>query len=597
MIESTADINYITEGPVGQVIAEGLAVLYKAKPVHPVDYLAKWFLNYSATQKNLELEEVEEKQQLENIQKYKEYQDILKEQLELKAQEAQRAEKVEEDYRKEVTSHEYHHELLPQSLANFIEKQKGFSGVYIGQFDYPTREINDDQDDEFAHLDTTAPRQLNYIGASDSHKFMIGKSLPPPDSEIAQTKTVTYQVFREGDQDAPADADDNPDQIVEKTSYLYVPDVTTEERMYYFRIPRLGAYLACPLIYNSCLHPEALDAGVEGRKKFFEDKAELEERKRLKLEERDEKLADVEEGTEEYQRIVDQYNEEINAFEVPVEAPFLTVKKEYVVCVDTLGQDREITEEERKYVEDLVKLFAQSWEEKEAKLLSQDIDRQLEITKDLVVQDFVEEYTKRIEEEAENRDIPSDAEELEKEYIMQTGRVEFLKEFLFQESTKSHIQSLTQLRVLKFQGVIQNALYLIGYDKKDINIPGTNLLNWKVVKNFINDEDFFNRIQAYEWVGPKGPVEKYAYINRILRRTDELMQRAEEVDKYNVGLGVLLRFLRHVADLRIKDIKKRRLEKTRLMEMWHIITDEDFSPQCLLRTRYLITCSRSILIR
>ena len=52
MAEFSADINYLVQEPIGKVVAEGLAVLYRNNPTHPIDFLAKWFLNYAATQKN-----------------------------------------------------------------------------------------------------------------------------------------------------------------------------------------------------------------------------------------------------------------------------------------------------------------------------------------------------------------------------------------------------------------------------------------------------------------------------------------------------------------------------------------------------------------
>ena len=48
---------------------------------------------------------------------------------------------------------------------------------------------------------------------------------------------------------------------------------------------------------------------------------------------------------------------------------FHSVKKEFAVCVDTLGQDREISEEDREYLDTLVKLLARKWEETELQIL------------------------------------------------------------------------------------------------------------------------------------------------------------------------------------------------------------------------------------
>jgi hypothetical protein len=50
-----ANITYLKQDDIGLVISKGMAVLYKEHPKNPVDYLAKWLLNY-AGQKDLEKE-------------------------------------------------------------------------------------------------------------------------------------------------------------------------------------------------------------------------------------------------------------------------------------------------------------------------------------------------------------------------------------------------------------------------------------------------------------------------------------------------------------------------------------------------------------
>ena len=39
--------------------------------------------------------------------------------------------------------------------------------------------------------------------------------------------------------------------------------------MHYFRIPKLGAYLAVPLVYNSYLSEKIFDAGLEAKNKYL----------------------------------------------------------------------------------------------------------------------------------------------------------------------------------------------------------------------------------------------------------------------------------------------------------------------------------------
>lgn len=51
-----------------------------------------------------------------------------------------------------------------------------------------------------------------------------------------------------------------PEEILPK--YIYVKEVVREPRMHFFKVPRLGSYLAIKLEYESCLFEEALDIAV-----------------------------------------------------------------------------------------------------------------------------------------------------------------------------------------------------------------------------------------------------------------------------------------------------------------------------------------------
>jgi len=56
---------------------------------------------------------------------------------------------------------------------------------------------------------------------------------------------------------------------------------------------------------------------------------------------------------------------------------WISSKKEYVVCIDTLGQDREISDDEREYMDTLVKTLQRKWEETELTILKEDVELQL----------------------------------------------------------------------------------------------------------------------------------------------------------------------------------------------------------------------------
>ena len=107
---------------------------------------------------------------------------------------------------------------------------------------------------------------------------------------------MTFDVF-DGpppkENDETADVGDNEDEEAktqeekeqpEKLPYhILVPEVVREPRIHYYKVPRLGSYMAVILEYDSCLFEEAFDEGVKDmvsvntrRQQMEDDKAEWE---------------------------------------------------------------------------------------------------------------------------------------------------------------------------------------------------------------------------------------------------------------------------------------------------------------------------------
>ena len=47
LMSRQSEADYLKSDDLGLVIAKGMAVMYKEDPKNPVDFLAKWLLNYS----------------------------------------------------------------------------------------------------------------------------------------------------------------------------------------------------------------------------------------------------------------------------------------------------------------------------------------------------------------------------------------------------------------------------------------------------------------------------------------------------------------------------------------------------------------------
>jgi hypothetical protein len=49
---------------------------------------------------------------------------------------------------------------------------------------------------------------------------------------------------------------------MERFRHIYVKEVVREPRMNFQRVPKLGSFMAIPLVYKSCLFDEALNEAV-----------------------------------------------------------------------------------------------------------------------------------------------------------------------------------------------------------------------------------------------------------------------------------------------------------------------------------------------
>ena len=52
--------------------------------------------------------------------------------------------------------------------------------------------------------------------------------------------------------------------------FLIIPEVVREPKVHFFKVPRLGSYMAIRLEYKTCLFEEAFDAGVKDKLQVME---------------------------------------------------------------------------------------------------------------------------------------------------------------------------------------------------------------------------------------------------------------------------------------------------------------------------------------
>ena len=110
---------------------------------------------------------------------------------------------------------------------------------------------------------------IKFSHASKGHEFMV---------DVVYTEEVSplsHEVFKEGEEgeaeeaegddaeDGEVPVEKKPKDILDTFKHKFVPEVVREEKIHYERVPRLGCFMAVPLVYNSCLFNEALEEAIE----------------------------------------------------------------------------------------------------------------------------------------------------------------------------------------------------------------------------------------------------------------------------------------------------------------------------------------------
>ena len=133
----------------------------------------------------------------------------------------------------------------------------------MGKLVQPKKAIKDDDDDR-AHIDGDAQEIIHFVKATEGHEFLV-------DKRLRSDQGLTFDVFK--DEEAPAKTDEDAEDgapVAKKAANdeglprsIFVKEVVREPRMHFFKVPRLGSYLAVRLEYKSCLFEESLDAAVQ----------------------------------------------------------------------------------------------------------------------------------------------------------------------------------------------------------------------------------------------------------------------------------------------------------------------------------------------
>lgn len=493
----------------------------------------------------------------------------------------------------------------------------------MGKLVAPKKPIKDTDDDR-AHVDADAEKVIHFLKATDGHQYLVDKVLK-------QSQGLTFDVFKEAaaaekeaSEEPPAEEEaprnKEPEEALPRT--VFVKDVVREPRMHFFKVPRLGSYLAVRLEYSSCLFEEALDAAVADSVEMRNKLKEQEEEKKAHLEKL---LADVKDSEDPnfdpHKAAAARKWEELKP------KPFKAQTVQFVVCLNTLGQDREFTPDEIRFAQRTVREYAAQWEVVERRNLEADV--QLRLASIQADQEYKQQREpadlQEIEKKAEECILPKEGEEpMDEEakalaqrklrhklatrafYVSEKDarpRFREHKQFgadgqpegplyvpLPPNQWRESILAFTKYHVIKMARVFQSVFYLLGYTREEICERDTNKLEWKKAKLLIaanEGADFFKRLGEFNPFGPKDAQFKaYQKLKFIKTNTKRFETALDALEEYSVPLARLFKWLLMSVEYRQLDVLARRDQKQKLKEE-RKLAEEAFAERERLRAEAL----------
>jgi hypothetical protein len=221
--------------------------------------------------------------------------------------------------------------------------------------------------------------------------------------------------------------------------HIYSKEVVEDPKIHFWKVPRLGAFMAVPLIYKSCLSESALDNAIQDWLKIQDD------------------IKGVQQEKEEWLAEQAQLKEEkIKAGETfePEEREWPEVEEKYVVCIDTLGQDRELSEEQKIFILNTVVRFRDSWEKFEEDKLARDRDTRIRLKAEDAtwmsdnLDKMKDDEEKYVEDRMEEQEEITDEEE--RAMLVTKLKMDFMAKQLLEEDFKKKFTDFRNYKVIKF---------------------------------------------------------------------------------------------------------------------------------------------------
>ena len=562
------EIEFLDDSNLTKIVNKGLAELYRLKPENPITFLANFLLNEDHAK--VLLNRISQSKELkketeEKMQKEEEYMTQLTE-------ETNKREEEKNEIKKKLRDTIINCEDFEEGLNDICEQLKniiGATGVYISIYDLKRKEVNSLDEDENAHIDPENINVLRYIHWNNDHDFLHGKILEPKQG-------VTYSLFmdvsgdeegeegeeappekNEGEEGEEGEVDDKKEDVIKS---IEIQDVVMDNKIKFFREPRLGSYLAYNISYQSSLSYKSLLSAINNlndyntkNEEYEKLKAEKEEQEKLNKENKEGNEEEEEEEEKKENEGEEGEEEEGEKLIKPQLEDFEKEGKTLIISMDTLGQDRTFSESEKEFANEIAKLIRDSIQLREKTLLEKDRDLRNDYMK--IEKPLVEDWTpEKIEAEADNgmkdylaseeftnKNIVDDGQrKVEEDY----GRANWNIQTLVSTDFLQCLEMFAQFEFVEYEKVFQNILYFAHVEPKEINEPETNKLCWKLArKHWV---PIFEIFKVYTPLGAK-PDQVLSVFkgNVILANLEPFIteEKLEEMKEYSFALTRLLQYV------------------------------------------------------
>lgn len=557
---------------IGAVLSKALSEMAVQQPNDGVDFLSKWLKTY-AEQEEMKLVREKEEKQMEQDRELTQ----KKEQEKAKRQERKAADKksIEDAYQalldKFNDTEQPFQEGYWSDLVDVAKQFMGAQSVYLG--------ILDEEG-----LEDTEPPLIRYSHENifPGSPSLLDKILPK--MKDAETNNLTYNAVTESIPEeehgqkllwkpAPPPAPvvpegEEPPPPPEGPKYLpvNVPCVTDVPIMHYFEMPRLGAYMACPLVYPTYYTQDAFNEA----KKFEEEKAED---LRVKAEKEAERQAQIDEAKEKGLEEPTFEQEE----EQPEKVMTLTgATTRLVLCMDTLGTNTLFDESKYESVMKLCDACAECKARSEIKEVddqalfaigverraaAEDTENEQGLPKfredaKVHLQAAQDEDMKAIAEKGLEADPKKVVEEIcfKKYANLQAQKVvldykEFIKDWVAKSFTAPQ----------EVVNVMAAIAFLSGHTKAEVYPPRKTMLKWDAIKKLVGTDKpvdaFFAKLEASSLeIGRQNLTteQKLSFIQTLLP-AEFNEEKAKEIDP---AFEVLWTYLSTAVDYRTSALKQ-----------------------------------------